>query len=147
MGIITIGIDQNGPFVSSLLHKELTMTPEEKQIMEHFIGLLKNEEPDIVLQVEQRSSNYASLCKDMNDFLRENGQTAPIGSPLLCLLGILRMILCLPHRRIRSRDIGRQSSAASMSCLLLMLLCWRRLNDWSYLCQIFCRTESDRSVH
>ena len=34
MGIITIGIDQNGPFVSSLLHKELTMTPEEKQIME-----------------------------------------------------------------------------------------------------------------
>lgn len=70
MGIITIGIDQNGPFVSSLLHKELTMTPEEKQIMEHFIGLLKNEEPDIVLQVEQRSSNYVSLCKDMNDFLR-----------------------------------------------------------------------------
>ena len=70
MGIITIGIDQNGPFVSSLLHKELTMTPEEKQIMEHFIGLLKNEEPDIVLQVEQRSSNYVSLCKGMNDFLR-----------------------------------------------------------------------------
>ena len=70
MGIITIGIDQNGPFVSSLLHKELTMTSEEKQIMEHFIRLIKNEEPDIVLQVEQRSSNYASLCKDMNDFLR-----------------------------------------------------------------------------
>lgn len=70
MGIITIGIDQNGPFVSSLLHKELTMTPEEEQIMEHFIRLLKNEEPDIVLQVEQRSSSYVSLCKDMNDFLR-----------------------------------------------------------------------------
>ncbi|MBP5298664.1 MAG: hypothetical protein J6Z09_05910 [Lachnospiraceae bacterium] len=68
---ITIGIDQNGkPFVNSQFEKELEINKDESRIAEHFILYIINMDPAADIILEQRSSNYISMCTKDYDFLR-----------------------------------------------------------------------------
>ena len=68
---ITIGIDQNGKsFVNSQFEKGLEINKDESRIAEHFILYIINMDPAADIILEQRSSNYISMCTKDYDFLR-----------------------------------------------------------------------------
>lgn len=71
MNGIAFGIDENGKtFVKSQFDKSLDATPEELQIANHFIEILKIRKPDTPVVLKRRSDIYLSLCSGDNDFLR-----------------------------------------------------------------------------
>ena len=71
MGALKIGADATGRFaVSSQFEKDRDINENEKKIAEHFLSVIKETEPGVIVSIERRARAYLSLCYEGGDFLR-----------------------------------------------------------------------------